>query len=82
MSNSGNITLEDVMNLVQHLTPVAKVRLIERLAPDIERALATQPRRPSRSLLGLVRDLGTAPSASEIDDIRKEMWASLQSDDI
>jgi hypothetical protein len=34
-----------------------------------------QPGVPKRSLLGILADFGPAPSAKEIDEIRREMWA-------
>jgi hypothetical protein len=36
----------------------------------------------SRSFIGLCADLGPAPSAEEIDEARREMWAGLPRDDI
>jgi hypothetical protein len=41
-------------------------------------AAATAP----RSLIGLCADLGPAPSAEEIDEARREMWAGFPRDDI
>lgn len=40
------------------------------------------PSAPSRPLIGLCADLGSAPSAAEIDQARREMWASFPRDDI
>lgn len=76
------VTLDEVLELASRLSPVDKVRLIERIAPEIERALPEDPRTPTRSLLGLVKDLGTAPSAEDIDAARREMWANFPRDDI
>ncbi len=76
------VTLEEVLTLAKQLTTPDKVRLIERLAPEIERELlAAQPKR-RRSLWGLCADLGTAPSAEEIDEARREAWASFPREDI
>ena len=68
------VTLEEVLQLVQHLSPRDKVRLIERIAPEIEHALATGQSAPGKALLGLVKDLGPAPSAEEIDAARRDAW--------
>jgi hypothetical protein len=35
-----------------------------------------------RSILGLCADLGKAPSAEEIDEARREMWAKFPRDDV
>ncbi len=78
----GRMTLEEVFSLVKQLSLVDKVRLIERVAPEIERDL-TEPRPMSRrSLWGLCADLGTAPSAADIDQARREEWASFPQEDI
>ncbi|WP_354635656.1 hypothetical protein [Planktothricoides raciborskii] len=33
---------------------------------------------PRRSLWGICADLGTAPSAEEIDDAGRDIWANFQ----
>lgn len=35
-----------------------------------------------RQLIGLCADLGSAPSAAEIDQARREMWAGFPRDDV
>ena len=46
--------LDDVLEQVRHLSTLDKVRLIERVAPEIERELTSgsKPRSPRRSLWG------------------------------
>jgi hypothetical protein len=77
------MTLEEVLSFVKQLSLIDKVRLIERVAPEIEHDLAAivQPA-PRRSLWGLCEDLGTAPSAVEIDQIRQEEWANFPREDV
>ena len=75
-------TVDDLLELVRQLSTVEKVRLIERVAPEIERELVAGRSTASVSLLGLVKDLGPAPSAEEIDACRHDAWASLARDDI
>jgi hypothetical protein len=76
------VTLDEVLKLAKQLSLVDKVRLIERVAPEVERDLAGSQETQSRSLLGLLRDLGPAPSAEEIDAARREAWAELPHDDL
>jgi hypothetical protein len=76
------VTLEEVLKLARQLSPVDKVRLIERVAPEVERDLAAAREGRTRSLLGLLNDLGPAPSAEEIDTSRREAWASFPRDDV
>lgn len=67
--------LQAVLDLVRQLSLLDKVRLIEEIAPQIERELEQAPARPCTSLWGLCADLGPAPSAEEIDTVRREEWA-------
>jgi hypothetical protein len=76
------MTLEEVLNLVKQLSLVDKVRLIERVAPEIEKELVAARPIPRQSLWGLCADLGTAPSATEIDEIRRVEWANFPREDI
>ena len=71
MASKTAVTLEEVLNLVKHLKLVDKGRLIERVAPQIERELAQTPVHP-KSLRGLWR--GVDISESEIAEVRGLMW--------
>lgn len=77
-----SVTLDEVLNLARQLSPVDKVRLIERVAPEVERDLATARDSRTRSLLGILKDLGPAPSLEEINATRHEAWASFPPDDV
>ncbi len=79
-----SMTLEEVLSLVKRLSVLEKVRLIRHITPDIERELMAMaaPSAPRKSLWGLWADLGTAPSAEEIDQARREEWASFPREDI
>ncbi len=59
------------------LSPRDKLRLIEHIAPEIERDLTPVTPEPRKSLWGLWADLGPAPSAEEIDEARREAWGNL-----
>ena len=82
MGEKGSVTLDRVISLARQLPPLDKIRLIQRMAPEIERDLIGQQPPRRRSLLGLCADLGSAPSAEEIADIRREMWADFPRSDI
>ncbi len=71
------IDLPRILELTQELSLLDKVRLIERMMPQIERDLAATSKTPKRSLLGICADLGPAPSADTIDEARREMWANF-----
>ena len=75
--------LQEVIKLAKQLSTVDKVRLIQQIAPDIERELTDKlSTLPRQSLWGLCADLGNAPSAEEIDVVRTEEWASFPREDI
>lgn len=82
MNEKNDVTLDQVITLARRLPPVEKIRLIERMAPEIERDILGQRPSRRRSLLGLCADLGPAPSADEIAEIRREMWADFPREDI
>ena len=78
----NTVTLEDVVHLAKQLSAVDKMRLIERVAPDIEQALEQVEAPAGLSLWGLWAGLGPVPSAEEIDEARREEWANFPRDDI
>jgi len=77
------ITLDIVLTLARQLRPIDKARLMSRLAPDVEAVLEKTdtapiiPRSRSESIYGVLSDLGPGPSAEDIDEVRREMWAYL-----
>ncbi|MEG4851932.1 hypothetical protein QUB10_13565 [Microcoleus sp. B5-D4] len=74
------MTFEAVLNLVKHLSLAEKLRLIKWIVPEIERELVVGPT-PRKSLWGLCADLGIAPSAADIDEVRSEEWANFPRED-
>jgi hypothetical protein len=73
--------LKQLVTLATRLTPQDKIRLIERLVSDLERHIVAEHATPRRSLYGICADLGSAPSAEEIDEARREAWASFPRED-
>lgn len=77
----GNaVTLEEALALVRQLSSVDKTRLIERIAPDIQRELKTGRSIPRKSLRGLWRGLDI--TEEEIAEARREMWGNFPQEDI
>jgi hypothetical protein len=71
-------SLDVVVALARRLSPRDKVGLIELLATSIERNLQAVEAGPRRSLFGLCSDLGPAPSAEEIDEVKRQEWRDLE----
>jgi hypothetical protein len=78
-ASTDDLTFEQVLVLAQRLPPVDQVRLVARLAPQVERVLEqvapTDAIQSWTPLQGLLSDLGPAPSAEDIDEVQREMWA-------
>jgi len=70
-------TLDEVLDLAKQLSAIDKIRLIERVAPEVEGDLTARSGGGSRSLLGILKVLGPAPSAEEIHVARHEACASF-----
>lgn len=79
MAAKTAVTLEEIINLVKQLNLLDKVRLIERVAPQIKRELAQKPVR-RKSLRGLWR--GVDISESDITEVRRQMWGDFPRKDI
>lgn len=75
-------TLEEVVTQAQRLSPLDKVRLVERVMAHLEYDLRAPGPPASRSLYGLWADLGPGPSAEEIDEARREEWTNFPREDI
>lgn len=75
---TSTITFNQVLLLAQELPPIEQARLVARLAPQVEHVIASVMSSAPISLRGLFADLGTAPSAQEMETVRREMWAGLE----
>jgi len=71
------ITFDHVVEQALQLSPLERIRLIERVLPTLEGELSPKPHTPLRSLYGALAHLGPAPSAEEIDEARREAWANF-----
>jgi len=74
------VTLENVLELVKHLSPVDKVRLIQGIVADLERELQATQSTPRKSLRGLWRGLDI--TEEDIAEARREMWGDFPREDI
>lgn len=74
--------LEQIVTLALSLSPLDKVRLVEQVIATLEQDLKEANPKPRRSLLGILAPYGSAPSAEEIDEARREMWGNFPREDI
>lgn len=77
---TDTVTLDHVLKLAEQLSPLDKVRLIERVAPQLERDLQAIDDRPRQSLRGLWK--GIDLSDEDIAEARREMWSNFPRADI
>lgn len=75
-------SFEEVVTLALSLSPLQKVRLVEQVMKTLEYDLESTQPKIRRSLYGICADLGPAPSAEDIDEVRREVWANFPRDDI
>ncbi|MGH9798727.1 MAG: hypothetical protein ACRD82_00025 [Blastocatellia bacterium] len=69
------VTLEGVLQMAKHLSVVDKVRLVEKIAPEIERGIQITLPASRKSLRGLWRGLNV--SDEDIAEARREMWGDF-----
>ena len=74
-------TAETVLDMLRRLSPRERLSVIAQALPETEREMA-ETVSPKRSLRGLCADLGPAPSAEEIHEVRREAWANFPREDI
>ncbi len=74
------VTLETVIDLAKKLSSVDKLRLIERMFPDIERELIQTQAAPRQSLRGLWS--GVVVNEEDIAEIRQEMWDNFPREEL
>ncbi|GAA6623082.1 hypothetical protein [Scytonema sp. NUACC26] len=74
------VTLEEVLELAKQLSPLDKLRLIERVTPQIKRELTIAQAKPRKSLRGLWR--GIDITDEDIVEVRQQMWGNFPREDI
>jgi hypothetical protein len=72
---------EEVVQSALKLSPMDKVRLIERLASVLKYDVASQVTAPRQSLYGVLANLGPAPSEEDIAEARRDMFAGIARDE-
>jgi len=66
--------LENLLKMTKQLSPLEKLRLVEGVLPDIEAGLQQTEAPVLQSLHGALSSLGPAPSAEDIEAVRREMF--------
>jgi hypothetical protein len=77
-------TYEEVISMIEHLSDADQMRIVEHIG-GVHRHKLTSRKinvQPRKSFYGALAHLGTAPSAEDIDEARREMWANFPREDI
>ena len=74
------VTLDEIVELTKQLSLVDKVRLIEVLAPQIERELSASEPAQRTPLRGLWKGLDV--KEQDIAEARSEMWGNFPHEDL
>ena len=74
--------LENLIKIAKQLSPLEKLRLVEGVLPDIEAGLQQTEAPVLKSLYGTLASLGPAPSAEDIEAVRREMFQDFPRNDI
>ena len=69
--------VDKAIKLLRELPPREQLKVIVEILPELEMMLSESLGKTRKSLLGLCSDLGKAPSAEEIDEARKAIWAEF-----
>lgn len=76
-------TFDEISEQAVNLPLRDRIRLVERLVSTVGQELERQQTaKPRRSWAGMCADLGPAPSAEDIDEVRREMWKNFPREDI
>ncbi len=77
---SESVTLDHVLLLAKQLSTLDKIRLIERITPELKRDLVVAPSKPRTSLRGIWQGLDI--SEEDISRVKAEMSAKFPREDI
>jgi hypothetical protein len=81
METTKAATADAVLLQLRRLPPRERLRVIAQVLPETERDLS-EPARPLKSLRGLWKGQNFDITAEEIEQVRREAWASFPREDI
>jgi len=78
----SNPLYDMVLEQALELDPEEQLELIADLTRHFRENYTPPPRKPGKSLWGICKDLGPAPSTEEIVEASQEAWANFPREDI
>jgi hypothetical protein len=82
MESMSDVILEQVVALALQLSPVDKVRLVERVVSTLKNEVGVSEGHALQTYEGALAHLGTGPSDEDIEEIRREMRKDFPREDI
>lgn len=79
MSSSDQV--DEVVTLALRLSPLEKVRLVERIVATLHHSPGERSA-SLRALYGVLAHLGSAPTAEDIESARREAWSAFPREDL
>ncbi len=76
--------LDEIVAAALRLSPVEKVRLVERVVSTLESdvvAVAASEKKPLKTFKGILAHLGPGPSDEDIEEARREMMKNFPRED-
>lgn len=71
-----------LLEQAKSLSPKEKAEFMARLSELLQSEIPERPQNARRPMRRILADLGPAPSAEDIDEMRREMWKNFPREDI
>ena len=78
---SAKITIPAALKAIRQLPPRERLKILVEEIAEAEKELPGETAEPVVSLWGLLEKYGPAPSAEDIDEMRREVWANFPRND-
>lgn len=74
-------SLDEVVAAALRLSPLEKVRLLERVVSTLESDVASAEKKPLQTFKGILSHLGPGPSDEDIEEVRRDMLKNFPRED-
>jgi hypothetical protein len=75
-------SLDEIVAAALRLSPIEKVRLVERVVSTLESDVAASEKKPLQTFEGALAHLGPGPTDEDIAEVRREMMKNFPREDI
>ena len=75
------VGLDEIVAAALQLSPVEKLRLVERVVSTLEGDVAASEKKPAQTFKGVLAHLGPGLSDEDIEEIRRDMLKNFPRED-